>query len=384
MLALYMRRMLALAALAALLAAGVGGVCARAELSPAQARAAVVIDAANGRSLFEQEPDKRLPMASTTKIMTALITLEQPGLDENFVVDETALRVEGSSMGLRFGDTATLRALAAGMLAASGNDAANAAAVRIAGNIPDFVAMMNLRAEKLGLQNTHFANPSGLDAEDHYSTARDLAVLAREALKNQAFAAMCSRTRVEAEFGAPPYVRSLKNHNKLLEMYDGAVGVKTGFTKRAGRCLVSAAKRDGMTLICVTLGCPDDWNVHMALYDGCFAALKGRELTALLPDICVPVTGSVTDKVRLCAQECVCAALTDEEYSRITVRVCTGKFLFAPVRKGDAAGYAVFLSDGAEVGRAILTAEENAPAKTKTRRGWLAAFERIFDRLIRD
>ena len=361
-----------------------GAVTVRAEAGQVQAKAAVVMDADSGRVLFEQRPDERLPMASTTKIMTALITLEQPGLDESFTADESALRVEGSSMGLRAGDTVTLRALAAGMLAASGNDAANAAAVRIAGNIPDFVGMMNRRAEKLGLDGTHFANPSGLDGEEHYSTARDLAVLAREALKNPDFAEMCSQPKIEAKFGAPPYLRTLKNHNKLLEMYDGAVGVKTGFTKKSGRCLVSAAERNGITLICVTLGCPDDWNVHMALYDRYFASLCECELTELLPEIYLPVTGSVIDRVRLCAGESVCAALTAEEYSRVTARVYAEKFLFAPARQGDAAGYAVFLLDGEELGRVGLNAAETAPAATGKKSGLSVALGRILRRLIED
>ncbi len=343
-----------LAAVLTLLPVCFGVVCEGAVMPSVQAKAFIVTDAANGRVLFARNADERLPVASTTKIMTALITLEQPGLDEKFTADEAALHVEGSSMGLRVGDTVTLRALAAGMLAASGNDAANAAAVRIAGGIPDFVALMNRRAQELGLYGTHFANPSGLDAEDHYSTASDLAVLTREALKNSDFAAMCAQKRVEAEFGSPPYIRALKNHNKLLELYDGAIGVKTGYTKKAGRCLVSAAERDGVTLICVTLGCPDDWNAHMAVYDCCFAAFSAHKLTALLPEVYAPVTGAETGQLRLRASEGVCAALTDEEYSRVTVRVYAAKFLFAPVKKGYLAGYAIFLLDGMEVGRVGL------------------------------
>lgn len=152
------------------------------------AGAAIVMEAMTGRVLFSQNENERLPIASTTKIMTTLIALEQPDIDAVFPVDEKAIMVEGSSMGLTKGDKASLRALATGMLLASGNDAANAAAVRIAGSIPAFAAMMNSRAKEMGLVNTSFETPSGLDGESHYSTAYDMAMLSREALKNDEFA----------------------------------------------------------------------------------------------------------------------------------------------------------------------------------------------------
>lgn len=361
-----------------------GYICPEADDVQVPAKSAVVMDADSGRILFEQNSEESLPMASTTKIMTALITLEQPDLDEKFVVDSEALRVEGSSMGLRDGDWATLHALAIGMLLSSGNDAANAAAVRISGNIADFVELMNRRAEELGLHGTHFANPSGLDADKHYSTAHDLALLAGEALKNSEFSAICSQMWSEAEFGAPPYTRKLKNHNRLLAMYEGAIGVKTGFTKKAGRCLVSAVQRENMTLICVTLNCPDDWNVHMQLYDRCFAAFTAYRLNALLPEVRIPVTGSVMENVRITASSELCAALTEREYSDVTVKVCAEKFMFAPIKKGDTAGYAVFLLDGEEVGRVPLVADENVPVKSAGKDGWHTAFKKIFDRLLRD
>ena len=230
------------------------------------AAAAIVMEAESGEVLFAQEIHRQLPMASTTKIMTALLTLEQPNLQQEFTVDETAIRVEGSSMGLRQGDTVTLYALAVGMLLASGNDAAGAAAVRISGSMKAFVAEMNRRAASLGMNNTHFVTPSGLDAEEHYSTAYDMALLARAALQNPLFAGIAASRRMTVSYGQPPYARSLLNHNRLLSLYGDAIGVKTGFTKKAGRCLVSAAEKDGVRLICVTLNCPDDWNTHAALY----------------------------------------------------------------------------------------------------------------------
>ena len=198
------------------------------------AKAAVVMEAQSGALLFAQEAHRRLPMASTTKIMTALLTLEQPGLDEEFTVDPDAIRVEGSSMGLREGDTVTLRALAGGMLSASGNDAAGAAAARIAGSGEAFAALMNQRARELGMEDTHFVTPSGLDAPEHYSTAYDMALLGRAALRNPELAAMAGAKRVSLFFGNPPYQRSLLNHNRLLSLYPDAIGIKTGFTKKRG------------------------------------------------------------------------------------------------------------------------------------------------------
>ena len=333
-----------------------------------EAKAAVVMDYDSGRILFAQNERERLPMASTTKIMTALITLEQPYLDRQFKVDDAALKVEGSSMGLCFGDTATLRALAAGMLLSSGNDAANAAAVRIAGGIPQFAEMMNKRAEELGLTDTHFVNPSGLYDENHYSTAYDLAVLAAEALKSTDFKSLCSSVTAKAEFGSPPAERSLKNHNKLLTLYEGAIGVKTGFTKKSGRCLVSAAERNGVTLICVTLGCPDDWNVHAKLLDSCFKDRECKNLSDKLTQTHLAVTGGTAETVSLAAEDCL-AALTQAEFERAECKIYREHFAFAPVTKGSDYGWAEFWLDGEIIGRAVLKADETVAAAPKARKG---------------
>ena len=212
-----------------------GEVCC-AEEPEISAKAAVLISADTGEIIYEHNSSKKLPMASTTKIMTTLLCLESGGLYEEFVVDSEAIRVEGSSMGLREGDIVTKYALCCGMLLPSGNDAANAAAVRIAGNIEDFAVMMNDRAREMGLSRTFFVTPSGLEGEGHGSSAYDMAILAREALKNEMFREICSQTSIQLEFGNPPYKRWLKNTNKLLTMCDGVYGVKTGFTDEAGRC----------------------------------------------------------------------------------------------------------------------------------------------------
>lgn len=234
------------------------------------ADAYIVMEATTGRVLCGQNIHERLAMASTTKIIGAMMVLEQPNLDESFTVDPDAIQVEGSSMGLQEGDSVSLYALACGMLLPSGNDAANAAGVRLYGSIEGFVQAMNQRAQELGLHNTHYITACGLDAEGHYSTAFDLAKLTRVALQNEDFAFICSQSSMKVKFGNPPYERWLQNYNRLLELYSDCIGVKTGFTDDAGRCLVSAAERDGMTLICVTLDAQDDWNLHASLYDQCF------------------------------------------------------------------------------------------------------------------
>jgi D-alanyl-D-alanine carboxypeptidase/D-alanyl-D-alanine carboxypeptidase (penicillin-binding protein 5/6) len=345
------------------------------------AAAAIVMEAETGRVLFAQHADKRLPIASTTKIMTALLTLEQPEIDIVFEVDSGAIRVEGSSMGLQGGDKASLRVLAAGMLLASGNDAAGAAAVRISGSVPSFVAAMNRRADSLGMEDTSFETPSGLDGERHYSTAYDMAILTREALRNEEFAALCSQYKLRTSYGDPPYDRWLTNHNKLLTYYEGAIGVKTGFTKKAGRCLVSAARRDGVTLLCVTLACPDDWNVHEALYDRYFGRIKVEDLAEGVPAVSVPVTGGVLPAAEAVVYDAAPVPVPTDAYD-VEYRVTTPHFLYAPVLAGQSIGEVKIMLDGVEVGRLSLVADRNIALRHEFEeevgwleqvRGWLGA-----------
>lgn len=319
------------------------------------ARAAVVMEAQSGALLFAQEPHKRLPMASTTKIMTALLTLEQEGLDEEFTVDPKAIRVEGSSMGLQEGDTVTLRALAGGMLTASGNDAAGAAAVRIDGSKEAFAQRMNRRAQELGMLETSFVTPSGLDAEDHYSTAYDMALLGRAALQNPVFAEMVGQKHLSLTYGNPPYQRSLLNHNRLLSLYPDTIGIKTGFTKTAGRCLVSAARRDGVTLIVVTLNCGDDWNTHMALYERYFPMVTAQELCPQ-GRLSLPVTGGEAPEVALRATESPVLAQVRGQEAVIEEKIFAPNFWYAPILEGDIVGKIVYYKEGQPVGESPLAA----------------------------
>lgn len=324
------------------------------------AKGAVLMEAGAGRILWSRNGEERLPMASTTKIMTALLTLEQPGLDEMFTVNAQAIRVEGTSMGLTEGSQATLRTLAAGMLLASGNDAANAAAVRVAGTQADFVMMMNRRAAQLGMKDTNFETPSGLDGQSHYSTAADMALLARAALENPDFRSLCSQTSLKLCYGNPPYDRWLANHNRLLKEYPGCIGLKTGFTKKAGRCLVSAAEREGVTLICVTLSDPNDWRDHTALLDWGFSRVRRTELPGPWT---VAVTGGEGESVTVSPGESPAVCVLEEELPRITWSVELPPFLYAPVEPGQPVGTARCLLDGREYAAIPLIAENAAAAR---------------------
>ncbi len=334
-------------------------------------KSAVLIDAQTGRVLFEYNKDEKLPMASTTKIMTALLTLEQPNLDEYFTVDSNAIKVEGTSMGLKAGDKVTLRILAAGMLLASGNDGANAAAVRISGGIKPFVKLMNERAKAVGMSNTSFETPSGLDGENHYSTAYDMALLAREALQNPEFAAICGQKSMALEYGDPPHKRWLSNHNKLLKTLDGCTGVKTGFTDKAGRCLVSSVTRGGISLICVTLNCSDDWNYHTKLYEEYFDELEAVSFPGLSTEI--PVVGGES-KTAVLKSENLSIALLPGEAEQVETVLSKPGFVFAPMEKGSEAGKVLYYLNGKILAETpLLTKQAIAPIKEKN------IFEKIKD-----
>ncbi len=335
------------------------------------AEAAVVMDADSGRLLYAQNPDKRLANASTTKIMTALLTLEQPDQDRYFTVDSDAIQVEGTTMGLQPGDSVTLHQLAAGMLLPSGNDAANAAAVEIAGSEEAFVRLMNQRAAELGLENTQYRNPSGLDAEGHYSSARDLATLAAHALENEDFADIVSKQEIRMAFGNPPYNRSLYTTNKLLERYPYAIGVKTGYTDDAGLCLVTAAEKDGTRLIIVTLNGKDDVNTHMRLYEHFFPLLARVDLSGFTEGLSVPVTGGTRDSVAAVPAAEPEAALLEREYDELTREVELPQFVYAPVEAGQVLGEIRLLSGDKVVWQSALVADSDVPALTRERQGIL-------------
>lgn len=231
------------------------------------ASAAIVIETSTNAVIFEKNAHKKLPMASTTKIMTALCAIESGNMDRVVKVDDRAIGVEGSSIYLAKGEKLTMRELVYGLMLHSGNDAAVAIAYAVSGSVEEFALLMNNTAKKIGAKNTNFENPNGLDSKEHYTTAYDLAIITSYALKNDEFAQIVSTYKTTISNGDKSYDRQLKNHNKLLQMYDGCTGVKTGFTKKCGRCLVSSATRENTTLVAVTLNDGDDWNDHMKMLD---------------------------------------------------------------------------------------------------------------------
>lgn len=234
--------------------------CAAAENS-----AVLLMEASSGFLLYSQNENIRLPMASLTKIMTAYTVIQNADLNQTVTVGKESVGIEGSSMYLTLGQQLTVEQLLYGLMLASGNDAASALAVHVGGSIEGFADLMNEQAAQLGLRNSHFVNPSGLDEEDHYTTALDLAKLTAVALENEQFARIVSTSQYKIGNTV------LTNHNRLLRELNGCIGVKTGYTKACGRCLVSAVERDGVRLICVTLNCSDDWNVHKTLYSQHFS-----------------------------------------------------------------------------------------------------------------
>ena len=235
------------------------------------AKSAVLIDACDRSVLYEKNAGEPMGMASTTKIMTALVIAELLPLDMTVAIPAEAVNTEGSSVYLCEGELLTVRELLCALLLASANDAAVALSIAAAGSVEGFAEKMNRKAEALGLCDTHFVNPHGLYDDAHYTTAYELAVISAAALENPAVREIVATKKVTIPQGVTQEcpegetLRYLQNHNKLLSLYDGAIGVKTGFTKRTGRCLVSAAERDGLTLIAVTLNAPDDWNDHRAM-----------------------------------------------------------------------------------------------------------------------
>ena len=287
------------------------------------AKSAIVMDGLTGAVYFEQNADERLPMASTTKIMTAIVAIESGDIEREYEVKQEYTLVEGTSMSLRAGETLSVHDTLWGLLMLSGNDAALALAGECGGE-KNFIAKMNAKAASLGLENTHFDNPHGLDSETHYTTARELAALACYALQNDTFREIVSATSHTAAG------RSMTNHNRLLRSYEGACGVKTGFTKRAGRCLVSAAERNGRRLVTVTLHDPDDWKDHAELLDLGFSKFHERTLQTAGEQIgACAVYGGTPNELPLLAGETLTAWLTDTEQPR--AELYGRRFTYAPI-----------------------------------------------------
>ncbi len=307
------------------------------------AKAAVLMIAETGELLYQKNAYDKLSMASTTKIMTSLIALESGQQNKKIRVSREMVAVEGTSMGLLENDFVTVENLVYGMLLQSGNDAANVTAT-VLSDETDFMTKMNNRAKKIGMKNTNFVTPSGLDSENHYSCAYDMALLAAEALKNPEFRYICSKTKATISYGNPPYLRTLSNHNRLLYECEGCIGVKTGFTKKSGRCLVSAAKRNGCLLIAVTLNAPNDWADHKKLYDFGFSKLIPEAISF---DSEIKIVGGNKSGVSVGFSQAPLITVRNPE--NIKQKVYIKHFEYAPIKKGEIVGFVRYYYDNVKI-----------------------------------
>ena len=311
------------------------------------AKSAILLDAQTGRVLYERNADQQSLIASTTKIMTALLVCEQTNVLDRVRIPKEAVGIEGSSMYLKEGEVLTVQELLYGLMLHSGNDAAVALAIYCGGTVEGFAELMNDKAHRLGMKNTHFANPNGLDAPHHYSTARDMAVLAAYAMENPIFAKTVSTKTVNVTG------RSLRNHNKLLWLLEGADGVKTGFTKAAGRILVSSCLRQGRRLIAVTINDGNDWQDHQHLMEAGFSEFSTRQLVRSGECLgTVTVISGDAQSVELIAAEDFSYALSRCEQPELVLS--KPDFVYAPVVKGQEAGYAHVCIGGKPVGKVAL------------------------------
>ncbi len=348
--------------------------CIAAQYPEISAKSAVLVVADTGEVVFEKNAHEKRSMASTTKIMTALLTIESASPQRIVTATSEMVNVEGTSMGLLVGDKVSFNDLVYGMLLASGNDAANTAAVSIDGSIKAFARRMNNKAAQLGMKNTVFVTPSGLDDENHYSTAYDMALLGCYALKNPEFVEVCSSGSAKLCYGNEPYTRYLYNHNKLLKSFDGAIGIKTGFTKKSGRCLVSAAERNGVTLVCVTLNASDDWNDHTKLLNYGFEQVTVKTVEFNLPDLAV--VDSDVPKVKLSfTREIKVPVVSDSD--KISVELKMKHFEFAPINRGQVIGDACVLLNGKTIETIPITAAESVSQITRADEDDLSFFESV-------
>lgn len=311
------------------------------------AKSAILLDGQTGRVLYEKQPDKQSLIASTTKIMTALVVCEQTNVLDRVRIPQEAVGIEGSSMYLKAGEVLTVQELLYGLMLHSGNDAAVALAIYCGGTVEGFAELMNDKAHRLGMQDTHFVNPNGLDAPGHYSTARDMAILAAYAMENPIFSKTVSTKTVLIGN------RTLRNHNKLLWSLEGADGVKTGFTKKAGRILVSSCTRQGRRLIAVTMDDGNDWQDHKNLMEDGFSNYSVKQI--LQAGDCVgkiTVISGNSNCVELIAAEDFSYALSPDEEPELVFSV--REFVYAPVVQGQNAGFAYVCLDGKAVGKIPL------------------------------
>ena len=343
------------------------------------AKSAVLIEAESGKILYMKNAFIRLPMASTTKIMTALVAIESGDIDREVDICDEAIGTEGSSVYLAKGEVLTLRQLLYALMLASANDAAIAIAYEVGGSIEGFTRLMNQKAEALGLTSTHFTNPHGLHHEEHYTTAYELALITKAALQNEVFLEICSSKSATIPLCGGEGTRYLSNHNKLLRSYKGAIGVKTGFTKASGRCLVSAAERDGLRLIAVTLNAPDDWRDHSSMLDFGFERYKNEVFAQKGEFIAeLDISGGSLPTV-IAANLNELSACLPTSHGELTYITEVNRPIFAPVKSGSVLGRVRVFCDGTEVASSPLVALVNVEIY-KTKHSFMERLKALFQR----
>lgn len=313
--------------------------------------ASAIVMHGGGEVIYEKNADDRRLIASTTKIMTAILAIESGQLDEEFTVSAAWCGIEGSSMYLRVGQILTLRQLVEGLLLTSGNDAAIAIACAVSGDIDSFAALMNEKAHYLGMDNSHFDNPHGLDSEEHYSTARDMAKLMIYCMDNPEF---CD---IIGERSATVADQTYYNHNKLLSRCEGCIGGKTGYTMAAGRCLVSCCERDGTRYVCVTLNDPNDWDDHCALYNQAFSEYSDRVIVSKDDAFDVPYANIPGSIIKAVPKDELRIFMSNDSKAVLSAELPF--MVIGPVFEGQYAGTVSAYVDGQYVGSVELVYNES-------------------------
>lgn len=306
----------------------------------------ILIESDTRQIIKKENENSRLPIASTTKIMTAITAIENADLDDIFTVSEKAQNQEGSSIYLRMGDKISVKDLLYGLMLNSGNDAATVLAEGVSGSVEAFSQLMNEKAKEIGCKNTNFKNPSGLNEEGHYSSAYDMALIMAYAMENKQFREITGRKRYNIDNGES--ITYLKNHNKLLWQYEYCTGGKTGYTKLSGRCLVTTSEKDGVRLIAVTLNNPDDWKIHKELFEYGFGVIKDTEVIRKNSILATKEINGT--KVNLIAAEDVKIPIVSGKRAKITGKIHL-KERYSNIEVGDLIGYADIYMGGYPVAK---------------------------------
>lgn len=349
------------------------------------AKSAILICADSGSVIFKKNENMPLPMASTTKIMTAVLALEYIDAcsDKEVEITDEIVRVEGTSMGLAPGDIVSISSLAQGMMLCSGNDSANAISIAVSGNTDKFISLMNEKAKSIGMKNTKFSTPSGLDKDDHHSTAEDMAVLGAYAMENPEFSNIVSKKFAGIKFINPSKTLKLKNHNKLLSLYEGCIGIKTGFTKQAGRCLVSCAEKDNIKLICVTLNAPNDWDDHTNLYNYGFknTVVKTFDDSGFKTQIPIENQNNKFAEAYCNSSFTKCFKKGDE--NKVIRKVEIQKYCKVPLEKGQILGKVIYCLDEKIIGENNIISATELKNDQPHKKGFFKSLRDFFGKIFK-